>query len=81
MFGDLGFVGVDVPEAGGGAFGLPQIDGSIEGKAEEGRDLGKQGSGKGDQGSGKTDTGGIPLQAAGGSGGVGGVDSDTVDFR
>ena len=36
---DLGFVGGNVPEAGGIARGIPQIDDRAEGKAEEGRYL------------------------------------------
>ena len=37
--GDLGFVGGDVPEAGGGSRGIPKEDNTIEGSAAEIRDL------------------------------------------
>ena len=57
--GDLGFVGGDVPESGGSARELPQTDGGVEGKAAEGRELEKRGSGEGVQGSGYPGTGGV----------------------
>ena len=36
---DLGFVGGDVTEGGGGTHGIPKADNGIEGIATEGRDL------------------------------------------
>ena len=41
---DLGLVGVNVPEAGGGARGITKADSRAEVKSEEGRDLAKCGS-------------------------------------
>ena len=37
--GDLGFVGVDVPEAGGGTHGITKEDNGTYGSSSEGRDL------------------------------------------
>ena len=57
--GDLGFVGRNVQEYGGGARDFTQtVDGS-EGCAAEGHDLEKHGSGKGTRGSGNSDTGNV----------------------
>ena len=68
---DLGFVGGNVPEAGGSAHGLPQIDDGEEGKSLEGKDLEKKVINKGAQGSRQPDTGGVHSQATGNDGGVG----------
>ena len=67
------FVGINFPEAGGSARGLPQTDDGVEGQAAAVRYLEKLVSGEGAPRSGHPGTGGIHLQVAGTSGGVGGI--------
>ena len=74
--GDLGFVGGNFQEVGGGTRGFPHTVYRPDVQAAEGRDPETWGSVKCNQGSGNTDTGDIHLQAAGNSGVVGGVEAD-----
>ena len=56
---DLGFVGGDVQEDGGGARGVPHTGSGKDGQAVEGRDLEKHGSSECTQRSRNADTGDV----------------------